>query len=401
MKPHPPRIVTSCRGRFHIFDQARELARAGALHRLITDYPRAWPVRHGVPADRVLPLLGLGLVTHGLGRLSARWPERGKIWLQAHLHSLFSRRLARVIPPDTDFFIGLSASSLEALEVCRERGIPCAVDHGSLHQAAERECILQEAARWGIQAPPRVPAPWVIDKENREFAAADHVFVLSTAAADSLVAHGIPREKIWVNPAGVDLQAFRPVPQTPEVFRVLQVGSVVLNKGVLTTLDAFARVRGAPKELWFLGGGFETSGLAPFFERWRVPGARVLPPVPQQALPAYYHQASVFVLASVADGFGLVVAQAMACGLPVIVTENVGAKDLVQEGVNGFVVPVGAPEALADRLQFLRENPDQREAMGRAARATIENGLGWSDYGDRLLSSIVAALNGESLGPEG
>lgn len=385
-----PRIVTSCRGRFHIFDQARELAQAGALHRLITDYPRSWPVRHGVPADRVLPLLGLGLVTHGLGRLSTRWPETSKSLVQKHLHNLFSRRLARVIPPDTDFLIGLSASSLEALEVCRERGIPCAVDHGSLHQATERDFILQEAARWGIKNPPRLPAPWVIDKENREFATADHILVLSQAAADSLVAHGTAREKIWVNPAGVDLEAFHPAPQTPDIFRVLQVGAVVLNKGVLTTLDAFSRVRGGPKELWFLGGGFAASGLAPFFDRWRVPGAHVLPPVPQSALPTYYHQASVFVLASVADGFGLVVAQAMACGLPVIVTENVGAKDLVQEGINGFIVPVGSPEMLAERLQFLCDNPDQREAMGRAARATVENGLGWADYGHRLLAPIAA-----------
>ena len=98
--------------------------------------------------------------------------------------------------------------------------------------------------------------------------------------------------------------------------------------------------------------------------------------------------ADIFVLASVADGFGLVVAQAMACGLPVIVSENVGAKDIVIDGVNGFIVRAGDSVELANRLQYLQKNPDQRIKMGLAARESVKNGFTWNDYGDRLNAFI-------------
>ena len=70
MTPPPPaRVVTSCCGRFWIFDQARELARHGMLHQLITDYPRSWPARYGVPEDKVHPIVLSGVVKHGLARI--------------------------------------------------------------------------------------------------------------------------------------------------------------------------------------------------------------------------------------------------------------------------------------------------------------------------------------------
>lgn len=384
----PPRIVTSCRGRFHTFDQARELARLGALQALITDYPTAWPVRHGVPAERVRALPLLGLYTHGLNRLSRHLPATWRPWLHRNIHHVFSQRLAHTLPRELDFFIGLSSSCLEALEICRSEGIPCAVDHGSLHLLAEAQSVKAEAALWDFRGPLGLAAPWSIEKSSCEFERADHIFVLSQAAAESMAQHGVPRHKVFINHAGVDLHRFHPASAHPDVFRVIQVGGIQLKKGVLSTLDAFSRLRGGPKQLWFLGGGFEHSGLAPFFERWRVPDVQCLPPVNQFELPGYYQKASAFVLASVADGFGLVVAQAMACGLPVIVTDRVGAKDLIQDGVNGFVVPASRPEVITERLQLLMDNPTRRLAMGRAARQTVETGLGWSDYATRLVNFV-------------
>jgi glycosyltransferase involved in cell wall biosynthesis len=120
----------------------------------------------------------------------------------------------------------------------------------------------------------------------------------------------------------------------------------------------------------------------------RTNGVTFHPPVSQAKLRDFYNQCSVFVLASVADGFGMVVAQAMACGLPVIVTENVGAKDLIVDGVNGFIVPIGAPEIIAERLRQLQEDPDLRVRMGLAAKMTVESGYTWTDYGNRLASFL-------------
>jgi len=394
MRCNPPlRVVTSCRGRFHIFDQARELARHGALHQLITDYPRAWPGRFGIPPEKVKSLLLSGLINHGFGRIRSYFSGDTRDRMDHWIHDRFSSRLAELIPGDTQYFIGLSSFCLEALRVCRDLGIPCAVDHGSFHQQEEQLLIQEEAARWSVATPPHTAPDWIIEKEDREFEVADSVFVLSSAARDSMVRRGVAKNKICVNPCGVDLDAFRPGEKLDEIFRVIQVGRISLGKGVLTLLNAFATLQRPDAELWFVGGGMETSGLQSVVEQVRAPGVSFKASVPQSQLRNYYCQSSVFVLASVADGFAMVVPQAMACGLPVIVTENVGAQDLIEDGVNGFVVPVGAPEIIAERLRQLHDAPELRCAMGLAARLTVERGYSWQDYGDRLMSFLGAGVN--------
>lgn len=384
----PLKVVTSCRGRFHIFDQARELARLGVLHRLITDYPVSHAERFGIPADKVHSLLLQGALNHWYVRsrrlLPAALQDRG----DELVHNNFSRRLADYIPEDTDFFIGLSSFCLEALQNCRERDIPCAVDHGSFHLQGSNFLLQEEARRWGIgEALPSVP-DWVIEKENREYECAERIYLLSTAARDSFLRFGVPQEKIFVNPCGVDLSAFRPGLKRDDVFRVIQVGAVNLRKGVVTALSAFADFKAADAQMWFVGGTLEGSEIETVAEKFLSPRVQFIKPVPQLELNDFYQQSSVFVLASLEDGFGMVVAQAMACGLPVIVTENVGARDLVQDGINGFVVPVGAPEVIADRLRYLYEQPERRREMGVNARQTVESGYAWTDYGLRLVSSI-------------
>lgn len=386
------RVVTSCRGRFHIFDQARELAQHNALHQLITDYPKAWPTRFGIPPGNIQSLLLSGFINHGLGRVRRYLTSEYQVKTDRWAHDRFSRQLAGLVPAGTQYFIGLSSFCLEALLACREQGIPCAVDHGSFHQKENRRLVVEEAERWGVPMLEGVAADWIIEKEDREFRAAKHVFALSEAARDSMVRCGVPAEKIVINPCGVDLSAFHPGGRGDDVFRVIQVGGVILGKGVLTLLDAFARAKLQGAELWFVGGGLETSCLQPTINAMRIQGITFHQPVPQAKLREYYNQSSVFVLASVAEGFGMVVPQAMACGLPVIVTENVGAKDLIIDGVNGFIVPVGAPEVIADRLRQLRDDPERCRAMGAAARLTVENGYTWQDYGDRLVAFLRAQV---------
>ncbi|MCD8535866.1 MAG: glycosyltransferase [Verrucomicrobia bacterium] len=86
-----------------------------------------------------------------------------------------------------------------------------------------------------------------------------------------------------------------------------------------------------------------------------------------------YGQMSVFVHPSLADGFGYVVFEAMACGRPVIVTENTGAADIVQDGINGFIVPIRDSQAILEKLHLLRNSPELRQKMGEAARISAQN----------------------------
>jgi glycosyltransferase involved in cell wall biosynthesis len=92
----------------------------------------------------------------------------------------------------------------------------------------------------------------------------------------------------------------------------------------------------------------------------------------------------VLVLPSRVDSFGMVVAESMACGLPVIVTENVGAKELVSVGENGLIVPVGDSDALADAMEWFIRNRSRVPEMSIAARKTAEL-YDWSYYYKRAV----------------
>jgi len=94
--------------------------------------------------------------------------------------------------------------------------------------------------------------------------------------------------------------------------------------------------------------------------------------VARNELAPYYAIADLLVLPSYSEVWGLVVNEAMACGVPVLVSEAVGAStDLVREGVNGYVAPVGSPERIAELLARYFDAETDRQAMAAAARETI------------------------------
>lgn len=92
-----------------------------------------------------------------------------------------------------------------------------------------------------------------------------------------------------------------------------------------------------------------------------------------------YQEASVLVFPTLCDGFGMVAAEALAHGVPVITTPNAGAADLIVEGRNGFLVPPGDTAALAERMQWCLDHPQDLLAMRGYALASAAR-WSWSDF---------------------
>lgn len=383
------KIVTSCRSRFYIFEQASQLLRFNRLEILIADYPRRYPMRFGIPAHKIKPLLALGCITHGWTRLRSMFHPWIRVHLDQFISSCASHWIAWNIPKNCQLFIGMSSFMLESIKQCHQRKIPSVVEHASLHLADQNRFVAEEANRWGVTLSSENYTPnWIIKKENVEFSLCTKIFCVSNLVKSSLINNGVSEKKIFVNYLGVDLSKFKPTAKAnSQNFNVLQVGGIALAKGVLTLLDAFHRLDG-PRHLHFAGGGIETSGIEEKIQSMSSPLVTFHGSLKFEQLLQAYQMADVFVLASVADGFGLVVAQAMACGLPVVVTENVGAKDIVLDGVNGFIVKAGDSVALANRLKYLQNNPVERQKMGLAALESVKNGFTWNDYGERLNTFI-------------
>jgi len=118
---------------------------------------------------------------------------------------------------------------------------------------------------------------------------------------------------------------------------------------------------------------------------------RYVPAVPKAELYQLYSTGNVFVLPSLADSFSLATLEAMACGLPVIVSENTGAADVVQEGKHGYVLPLRNVDLLCQKLEELAADPESARSLGEAAMTRARE-MTWAKYGQEAIRAYRGSL---------
>ena len=379
------KVTVSVLGRSHAFYLAHQLHRRRYLDRLITTYPKFEVVKYGIPKARTVSLRRIEAATRAW--LAA--PERLKTDtdLEFHLHECFDRAAEKHVLPGISLFVGWSGFSERGLLRARKQGACTILERGSAHIESQRDILREEYEKYGVRA--RLPNARIVEKEMREYEMADYISTPSSFVRRTFVSKGFPKAKLLQTPLGVDLSEFQPRPKSDGVFRVVYAGRLELQKGVQYLLQAFAELRLRDAELWLIGSRLDE--LTPFLDRYR--GSYIhIDHVPQPKLCEYYSQCSVFVLPSVHDGFGMVLPQAMACGLPVICTANTAGEDLVTNGVEGFVIPIRDIAALKDKLLYLYENQGICGEMGISALERVARGLTWDDYGQRVCQQYSRIL---------
>jgi glycosyltransferase involved in cell wall biosynthesis len=189
-------------------------------------------------------------------------------------------------------------------------------------------------------------------RETEEYRLADLHCAASTVVRDQLLGCGVPTEKIWIVPYGASPAIFFPPREKRfDSFRILVAGQLSLRKGLATLLRALSSIQNRDWKVDFFGSvsGEVQKDLADY--RGKIPlqfhGA-----VSQSSLAEAMRRSSVLVLPSLEEGFGLVVPQALACGTPCIVSDRVGAKDLISHRENGSIFPVSEPASLVAELRF-------------------------------------------------
>ncbi len=237
--------------------------------------------------------------------------------------------------------------------------------------------------------------PEHIERVAAEVDLATRIVVGSRFAAASF-AGVVPPERVSVVPYGVDVSAFRPRVGPPREgpLQVLFAGQISQRKGIAYLLDAVALLDPDQFELT-MAGAIVGSGRAvrEHAQRHRHIGS-TLP----RDMAQVYQAADVLVLPSLLEGSALVVLEAMATGIPVIVTPNTGA-DAVRDGIDGYVVPVRSPEAIADRLGRLRNDPALRARMGAAARMRAQE-FSWDAFYGGFRSALGLSPLGGMLDEE-
>ncbi|MDQ3700615.1 MAG: glycosyltransferase family 4 protein, partial [Chloroflexota bacterium] len=191
---------------------------------------------------------------------------------------------------------------------------------------------------------------------------ADRCIATSSFTKRSLVENGVAAAQVAVVPLGVDLERFQPGERDPGCdFRVLFVGSPTQRKGIKYLLEAWERLALPRAELIICGRGFADTPLLARHGGRFTQHTNVAP----EGLVRLYQTADVFCLPSLAEGFGLVILEALACGTPVVTTTSTAGADIIPEGRAGFVIGPGDVEALMERLKWCH---DERDGKLRAMR---------------------------------
>jgi glycosyltransferase involved in cell wall biosynthesis len=112
-------------------------------------------------------------------------------------------------------------------------------------------------------------------------------------------------------------------------------------------------------------------------------------------------EAHVTILPSVEDGFGMVLAEAMACGSPVISTVNTGGFDLYEDGKEGFILPIRDSDAICMAMEKLAGDPALQQSMGAAAIAKMQHLGGWRQFGDTVEEVLLAYKQSLVTAPAG
>jgi glycosyltransferase involved in cell wall biosynthesis len=290
------------------------------------------PEREGVrvprPAAMLAPLV--------------RFSPAGRMWTGS---VRFDERAARALP-GADHLIAFNGTALAQIRAARKRGMRSA----SLMSAnSHMRRVIRQHEIAHRQYP--IERPWatrLLSRNLAEYERSDRIHVASRYVWESFTDEGFADERLSFFPLTPHPRFEQAGPRQPaDTFNVVYVGSLIVHKGVPLLIDAFRRLAHPDMRL-ILVGGWKTRPMRRFIEQSCAedPRITVSPGDPLAHLLA----AGVCVHDSYEDGFAYAPAEALACGVPVIVSQDTGMKDLVDPGRTGVVLPTGDLRALTGAI---------------------------------------------------
>ena len=360
------RIAIVVHGRFHAFDLAKALIRRGHHVSLFTNYFN-WEIkRFGVR--------GCSVHSFWLHRLLFGWSERipffgnlpGFEKLLCRTFGLWAA--ARLRKERWDLVHCWSGISEEILRDQRIKAGVKLLMRGSSHIRAQENILREERTRTGLQV--KVPSPWILAREEREYALADHIRVLSEFAYNTFIKQGVSPRKIVKIPSGAPIETFRPSPEivearlkrirSPEPLRVLYVGSLSFQKGLWDLKSIFSNLDPKKFRMRIIGAVAPEAKI--FLSKHALP-AEYLPHQFQERLPEFYAWGDLFLFPTLQDGYSQVLAQAYTSALIVLATTHCNAPELIQDGKTGWILPPRAAEVFLERLRWCDAHREELEAM--------------------------------------
>jgi starch synthase len=355
---------------------------------------RALPVElrnsaHTAPLREISRLLAAKL------KLSALvTPETGILSVDAVYRSLdrrVSRRMTSLSKPRLTAAYAYEDGARDTFRVCREQGQRCFYDLPIGYWRVWRKLLAEEQERepeWAATLQGALDTDEKLARKDEEIQLADHIFVASSFTRSTIDVLQIAPSNVHIIPYGAppvaddisETRADRPL-------RVLFAGALTQRKGISYLLRAITSLKGHV-ELTLLGTKPPRScpalDAALRVHRW-------IPSLPHNEVLGEMQRHDVLVFPSLFEGFGLVIVEAMSQGLPVITTSHTAGPDIIENGSNGFLIPIRSSEMLALRLEELASDRRLLKEMKVNARATAMN-LSWNTYRARLAGVVREAM---------
>ncbi len=300
-------------------------------------------------------------------------------WISA----LFDRLVARNIGDER--IVHVFPEFQHTAKRAKRKGLTTVVYARGCHPMETLELYEEEQTRFDTDI--EIPYKW-FNRYDRTYDQADYVFYLCDYVKNTFLERDFSEERLCkVGPLTVDPSVYHPEAGDPDSFVVLAVSHMTPLKGTRYLLDAWSTLDINNARLILCGGMSDDvrTELKPRIEQ--DPSINHLGHVDDIA--EEYRKASVFVHPSLTEGFGKVYAEAMASELPVIATEN-GPTEFINDA--GFIVPIRDPEAIAEKLRYLHDNPDEAQYMGERGRAIVQANS-WEGFSERVLNGHRSVLN--------
>jgi glycosyltransferase involved in cell wall biosynthesis len=385
-------VSISCSGKLHAFALAEQISQRDILDIFYTTYAseKNTILKHlakrldkeKIPKEKISTASGIAFPLKLWPSYSYRWNNIFDKWVAGKLSGSKSK-----------IFIGWSGMSLQSIRAAKKLGMITIVERGSSHIMVQDKILREEYRKFGIE----FSVPQAIQKkEMDEYREADFISIPSYFVRDSFLEQGIEPGKLFMNPYGTSAgfnMAGQDIKRNEQrKFRILYVGSISVRKGLIYLFEALSKLNipDHEYEVWFIGEAepaLKSAIQKNTKSNWKWWGR-----IDHYKLPEYIRQCDVGVQPSLEEGLSMVIPQIMGCGIPVIASTHSGGSNIIFDGVNGFIVPIRDPAAIAKKIEFLFFQPDSLKLMKEKAGSSVRTGFTWNDYGDRYARFLEEIL---------
>jgi len=271
---------------------------------------------------------------------------------------------------------------LYSIKKVKKLGAKTILECGNAHILQQYKILKEEYRRWNLNYN---YYKLNILRRLAEYRFTDYILAPSKYVRNSFLKEKINEEKIKVINYGIDLSDIETNNYNQNKFKIIYTGSIILRKGLQYLLLALENLKLRDAELIIIGNIEKEMKVIinNLIKKVEIP-IKFYNRLPKKLYYSMLANSSLYVFPSIEDGWAMTVSEAMAAGLPVITTKNVGASELIEDGKEGFVVNIRDVKSIRNYILYFYENPSEIKRMGQNARKKVSQNT-WENFVDNLI----------------